>query len=80
LTETVKVGRLVKAFPNGDRWRAEIIDGIVEALSNPTVQHHAECQGPPAVSELGWPGIAARFVRLLEGDAVASEGSRGARR
>jgi len=43
-----------QGIPNGDRWRAEIIDGIVEALSNPTVQHHAECQGPPAVSELGW--------------------------
>ena len=46
LSETVKVGRLIAAEPGGQRWRAELVEGIVEGLTDPAVQGRAEGEAP----------------------------------
>ncbi|MCU1449830.1 MAG: hypothetical protein JWP02_2000, partial [Acidimicrobiales bacterium] len=69
LSETVRVGRLIGAEPNGRRWREELVDGLVEGLTDPAVQGRAELEGPRAVRDLGWDEAAFALARALEAHA-----------
>lgn len=66
LHETVKVGRLVNSDAPGPRWRRAIVEHVVEGLTNREVQAFAQTEGPAAVADMGWDGVAEQIAGLVE--------------
>lgn len=71
LKETVKVGSLIGIDPPGDAWRDAFVEEIVAGLTNEARQAHAQEEGPKAVAEMGWDGVARQIVGLLDGEQFA---------
>jgi hypothetical protein len=77
LPETVKVGALVNGSPivpgskADEDWRSALVAEIVRGLTDPATQHHAQTEGPLAVADMGWQGVARAVAGLCEGEVVA---------
>lgn len=65
LLETVRIGELVRP-PLDDGWRGIFAEAIVNGLTNPERQRVAEREGPKAVADLGWDGVARQVEGLIE--------------
>lgn len=72
LPETVQVGRLVGDGAPGAKWRSQLVEHIVEGLTDVKVQRWAQRAGPKAAAELGWRPVAEQIAGLLEGEVIAS--------
>lgn len=73
LQETVKTGVLLDgdpADPDGE-WRKRFVGEVVEALTNPDVQAQAQAEGPAAVADMGWRGVAEGLMREWNHDPRA---------
>jgi glycosyltransferase involved in cell wall biosynthesis len=66
LTETVILGDLIDEEPNTDEWRARLVDAIVEGLTSPQAQHHAQLVGPQVTAHLGWGPVASHVTELAD--------------
>lgn len=64
LTETVREGALIEAEPLSEAWEQGFVDALVEALTDETVQEHAQTYAPLAVSDLSWAGVADQIANL----------------
>lgn len=61
LTETVQIGELIEAGPAG---HDALVDGIVRGLTDEKAQADAQEKGPEVAKELGWRGVAEKFIGL----------------
>ncbi|MGH2954879.1 MAG: glycosyltransferase [Thermoanaerobaculia bacterium] len=66
LSETVKVGALVDSEPPGEKWRASFVAEIVRGLTDEETQRYAQTEGPAAVADLTWDGVAKPIARLVK--------------
>jgi glycosyltransferase involved in cell wall biosynthesis len=64
LSETVRIGRLIDG-PAKKKWRDAFVRELVDALTNPETQTWAQAEGPRAVAELGWQGVAVHVAGLV---------------
>lgn len=73
LQETVKTGVLLDgnpADPAGE-WRQHFIDAVVAGLTDAAVQAKAQLEGPIAVQDMGWRGVAEGLMREWGADPRA---------
>lgn len=70
LSETVEVGRLVGGEPLSNRWKAALVNEIVDGLTNTETQAWAQQEGPDAAAKLGWDEVARQVAGLIEGEVV----------
>lgn len=67
LSETVRTGRLVGT----QRWAESFVEEIVDGLTSEKTQAWAQQEGPKAVADLGWDGVAHQVAGLIDGEAFA---------
>jgi glycosyltransferase involved in cell wall biosynthesis len=65
LSETVKWGLRVNSDPPGPRWRAALVKGIVQGLTDPKTGARALREGPRHAAELGWGPVAEHVAKLI---------------
>ena len=65
LTETVKTGALIDGDPTDAAWRARFVEEIVAGLTDEGVQQLAQTEGPAAMADRGWDGVADDMLGLL---------------
>jgi glycosyltransferase involved in cell wall biosynthesis len=66
LPETVKIGTLVMGPVGSDEWLDRLVNALVEGLTDPRVQSRAQRLGQPAISDHGWPPVAAAIANFIE--------------
>jgi glycosyltransferase involved in cell wall biosynthesis len=72
LPETVRVGALVDARDApGAAWRERLAAEIVRGLADPGTGARARREGPEAMRDLGWDGVAAAMDGLIGRRAAA---------
>jgi glycosyltransferase involved in cell wall biosynthesis len=64
LSEMVQVGAKIDGDPTTQEWRDRFVDEIVAGLTDPHVQAHAQEDGPQAVADRDWEGVALQLERL----------------
>ncbi len=69
LPETIRVGELIdpEGAP-GEPWRAALIEALVSALTNASLQARAAREGPAEMANRGWDAVAASIVDVIEGE------------
>jgi glycosyltransferase involved in cell wall biosynthesis len=79
LPETVRVGAVVdpRDAP-GERWRRALEDEVVRGLRDALTQRRAELEGPAAVRDLDWDGVAAQMAELVHAGERRSSGAQPA--
>lgn len=65
LAETVKTGALIDGDPTDAAWRARFVEEIVAGLTDTGVQQLAQTEGPAAMADRGWDGVADDMLGLL---------------
>jgi glycosyltransferase involved in cell wall biosynthesis len=73
LKETVKIGRLVGGEAMSDRWKDGLVAEIVDGLTSEQTQRWAQAEGPPAVADMRWDGVAEQLRALIDGETFAFE-------
>lgn len=66
LAETVKTGALLRGDPTDAAWRARFVEEVVAGLTDEGVQQLAQTDGPAAVADMGWDGVARQVAALID--------------
>lgn len=70
LAETVQTGLKLDGDPMSDEWREKFVDGIVAALTDPSVQELAQINGPIAMEHNDWHPVCQQLESLWSRQAA----------